>query len=533
MPSSRQDPPPLGHALAHPVGCWLRANAPAGADLQVDSRRIARGDVFVALPGRHSPVGAHLASAVERGAAALLVDEQSWAAELPPPAAAGLPCLPVAQLGRALGPIAADYYDAPTAQLRTIGITGTNGKTSSCLWLAQVLATAGQPCATLGTLGFGFPAALRTDASALTTPDAATVQRLARAALAQGARALAMEVSSIGLEQGRVDGVHFEVALFTNLSRDHLDYHRDMAAYAAAKRRLFHWPQLRHAVLNLDDALGRELAHELAHAPGAGGAPAVTGCSTQAGAAGAAGLDSVLRAEHVQHSAQGLRFDLVREHAGGRRSVPVAAGLLGAFNLANLLGVIGAALACGVDLEIAARAAGTLQAPPGRLQRVPAHGAAAPLAVVDYAHTPDAIAQALAALRPVACQGGGRLWIVFGAGGDRDRGKRPAMGAAAAAAADVIVLTSDNPRSESPATILDEIAAGIPAATPFERQADRAAAIRMALHAAAAHDVVLIAGKGHEDYQEIGGRRLPFSDLAEAQAALRERTAGAGTRTRP
>jgi len=337
-------------------------------------------------------------------------------------------------------------------------------------------------------------------------------------------------VSSIGLDQGRVDGIAFELALFTNLTRDHLDYHVDMADYAAAKRKLFAWPTLRHVVLNLDDAFGRELATQLAARP-AGQRPAIIATGTRGDDQDMPVFDLRLRAEAVEHRPQGLRFRVDCARAGSVETAQVDTALFGDFNVANLLGVIGVALACGVPLAQAVQALAALRAPPGRLQSAagaagPAGAEAAePLAIVDYAHTPDAIAKALQALRPIAQARQGRLWIVFGAGGDRDRGKRPVMAAAAAAAADALVITSDNPRSENPESILDDLAAGLPPERACERHTDRAAAIHAALRAAGAHDVVLIAGKGHEDYQEIGGRRLPFSDIEVARAALRARAA--------
>ncbi len=513
---------PMTAIDAETVARWLRARLGAHAHLRLDSRAVLSGDAFIAVPGRRADGGSFIADARARGAAALLLDSPV-AASAPNQA---LPHLVVPGLASAVGAIAAAFYGNPTAQLRTVGITGTNGKTSSCIWLAQALAAAGLRCATLGTLGFGFPGALRSDESTLTTPDAASVQRLARAALDQGAGALAMEVSSIGLDQGRVDGVVFDTALFTNLTRDHLDYHGDMAAYAAAKRRLFEWPALRHAVINLDDPFGRELAARLAGGA-AGRRPALTGTTTAGPADGAApACGTRLRAEALEQRREGLRFRVVCEGAGGAAAAELDCRLFGDFNVANLLGVIGAAMACGVALPQAVAAAAALHPPPGRLQRVSRDDHAAddePLAVVDYAHTPDAIAQALRALRPIARARHGRLWIVFGAGGDRDRGKRPAMAAAAAAEADQLILTSDNPRGEPPGTILDDIAAGLPAGAPFTRHADRAEAIALALRGAAAADVVLIAGKGHEDYQEVAGRRLPFSDVAVARSVLRER----------
>jgi UDP-N-acetylmuramyl-tripeptide synthetase len=547
--------PAAGGAV--PVVQWLRQRVPARAHLRLDSRQVEPGDVFFAVAGRRTDGATYVASALARGAAAILVDDEAVPAALLAPgtnAGAAPPILAVHGLRPSLGAIAAEYYGHPTAALQPIGITGTNGKTSSCIWLAQVLAAAGLPCATLGTLGFGLPGALRGGDSTLTTPDALSVQRLAREALDSGARRLAMEVSSIGLDQGRVDGVDFAVALFTNLTRDHLDYHADMAAYAAAKRTLFFWPGLRHAVLNLDDAFGRELAGVLARQRGPR-RTTVIGVGTRAAndpQIAALALDVHLQARDIRMRSDGLRFTLECRRMGGTGQAlaggePLAqlgaletadldTSVLGDFNVANLLGVVGAALACGLRLADAAGAAARLQAPPGRLQRVAseaapmgAGGAIAidePLAVVDYAHTPDAIAKALQALRPVAQARNGRLWIVFGAGGDRDRGKRPAM-AAAAAAADAIVLTSDNPRSEDADSIIDQVAAGIPPGFAWSRHVDRGAGIRAALHAAATRDVVLIAGKGHENTQEIAGQRLPFSDVAMARAALRERLDGA------
>jgi UDP-N-acetylmuramyl-tripeptide synthetase len=514
---------------------WLRAHARAGADLRIDSRQVDPGDIFVAVPGRRTDGARFVEQALARGAAAILVDDPGGPTAAGPsrPAAipAPVPVLPVPGLGAALAWIAADFYGDPSARLRTVGITGTNGKTSSCQWIGQLLGACGQRCATLGTLGFGFPDALDASATDLTTPDAASVQRLARAACDAGASALAMEVSSVGLDQGRVDGVAFAVALFTNLTRDHLDYHHDMDAYGAAKRRLFGWPTLSHAVLNLDDAFGVRLARELQGRAARSGL-GIIGVGTTADPVPDLELACRLRARAIEPRAGGMRFEVLCERGRGAEPVTVETALVGDFNVLNLLGVLGVAMACGVALDAAAQAMAGLRAPAGRLQRVAddaiaASGAQLPVAVVDYAHTPDAIAKALQTLRPLARANGGRLWIVFGAGGDRDRGKRPAMAAAAAAAADALVLTSDNPRNEDAEAILDDLAAGVPAGRYCERIADRAQAIDHTLRAARPGDVVLIAGKGHEDYQEIAGRRLPFSDVASALAALRARAGGA------
>jgi len=503
------------------VGNWLRAQTPAGAQLRIDSRAVSAGDVFIALPGRHVNGLQYVEQAVARGASALVVDETSWSAQASHTTIRA-PLLPVPSLSSILGGIAAEYYGNASAQLRTIGITGTNGKTSSCQWIAQLLTAAGQRCATIGTLGFGFPPALRTEGIDLTTPDAVSLQRLARTALDEGAKALAIEVSSIGLDQGRVQGVCFDVALFTNLSRDHLDYHPDMVAYGAAKRKLFDCPTLTDAVLNLDDAFGRQVAHELT-ARGM----RVTGVSTQRDSGASLALACRLRAEGIEHHAQGMRFAVVCERDDAVETVFVEVSLIGDFNVANLLGVLGVALACDISLGKAAALTGALRAPPGRLQRVGAHtDSRGPVVIVDYAHTPDAISKALEALRPLARARGGRLCIVFGAGGDRDRGKRPVMGAVAASGAEQIVVTSDNPRGENAESIIDQIAAGVPPGVPFVRNADRAQAIQETLQRAGVADVVLIAGKGHEDYQEISGRRLPFSDYAIARSVLLSREAG-------
>jgi len=504
----------------HAVGDWLRSTVPPGAHLRLDSRAVRPGDIFVALPGRRADGLQYLDQALASGAAALLVDAASWA-HAHGRSAPGAPVLPVARLQDSLGDIAADYYGDASAQLRTIGITGTNGKTSSCQWIAQLLTAAGQPCAAIGTLGFGFAGAPCLEATDLTTPDAASLQRMARTALREGAKALAIEVSSIGLEQGRVNGLRFGIALFTNLSRDHLDYHPDMAAYGAAKRKLFECPSLSHAVVNLDDEFGRRLVPGLL-ARGL----AVTGVGTRPDAGEGLALACWLHAHSIEQRPQGLRFALACARTGAVDSAIVQVSLIGAFNVANLLGVLGVALACDVSLADAAAHAASLYAPPGRLQPVcvPLDGPA-PMVIVDYAHSPDAIAKALEALQPLARARSGRLCIVFGAGGDRDRGKRPVMGAVAASGAQDIVLTSDNPRSEDAESIIDEVARGIPPGVAFRRDADRAHAIEHALLAAAPSDVILIAGKGHEDYQEVAGRRLPFSDYAVARGALLARGA--------
>ena len=462
--------------------------------LCADSRAVAPGDVFVAYPGARVDGRRFIADAVARGASAVLWERQGYAhADAP-----AVPHVAVDDLQALSGWLAHLVYGRPSEKLWTVGVTGTNGKTSVSQWIARAFAQLDRRCAAIGTLGCGFPGTL--EESPNTTPDALTLHRLFAGYLAQGAQAAAMEVSSIGLHQGRVNGVHFDVAVFTNLTRDHLEYHGSMAAYGAAKAQLFDTPGLKAAVLNLDDALGRKIAQDLA-----GGGVRVLGYSlrTDSGAA--------LRAEDIVATPRGLRFTAATPQ--GRAGIH--ASLVGEFNVSNLLAVLGTLLASSVPLERAAAVLAGLTPPPGRMQVLGGEGA--PLAVVDYAHTPDALDQALAALRDTAAARGGRLVCVFGCGGNRDPGKRPQMGDVAAQRADAVILTSDNPRDEDPQAILADIVRGAPGARTI---ADRAEAIRAALAEADARDVVLIAGKGHEVYQEIAGQRLPFSDVDCAVAAL-------------
>jgi len=458
-------------------------------NLCLDSRAVAPGDVFIACPGQRSDGRAYIGQAVARGAAAVLY------APGPVPFIA-VPHLAVDNLGQYAGELAHLVYGRPSEQLWLCGVTGTNGKTSVSQWIAQGMNALGSTCAVIGTLGNGFPGALA--AGPNTTPDAIALQRQLAQFVAQGARACAMEVSSIGLDQGRVNAAVFDTAVFTNLTRDHLDYHGDMAAYGAAKQRLFAWPGLKTAVVNLDDAAGAALAQELS--------PRLRtiGYTLE----GRHGGSEVLAAANLAMTPTGLAFTL--------NGIDIEAPVIGRFNAANLLATIGALLAAGQDLRDIAAAVRHIAPPPGRMETL--GGSGRPLVVVDYAHTPDALEKALAALRETATARGGRLICVFGCGGGRDAGKRPLMGAVAAALADRVVLTNDNPRFDDPQLIIEAIRAGMQAAPLVEP--DRAAAIAAAIAAAGAKDTVLIAGKGHEPYQETAGVRQPFSDLTQAQAAL-------------
>lgn len=512
------------HAMAMQILAWLRAQiGPLPMhELQLDSRRITPGDVFIALPGaipgRSADGRSFIDAAIARGAAAVIVEAEGWQ-----PRDLAVPVLPVANLRRVIGQVAARFYGLPSESLLSIGVTGTNGKTSCSQWIAQLLTLAGRRCAVIGTVGSGFPGELRADA-ALTTPDAISLQRAVRRFAAEGARALAMEVSSIGLDQGRVNGMKFDVALFTNLTRDHLDYHGTMERYEAAKTILFDWPTLTDAVINLDDAAGQRLAQRLERRARAGGLR-ITGFTSR-GASAPASVSRLLSGDDVRVTPEGLAFAIRSNGSAHAVAVP----LVGDFNVSNLLGVVGCVLACGVELDRACALLPQLLPPPGRMQRFGGHGA--PLIVIDYAHTPDAIEKALAALRPMAQARRGRIWIVFGAGGDRDPGKRAPMASAASRGADQLIITSDNPRTEDPAQIIRAIAAGVEPGKPHEQIVDRALAIAHAVQRAAAEDIVLIAGKGHENYQDIGGVKRAFSDIDEARAALAQRlgTNGAAER---
>ena len=477
--------------------------------LAVDSRSVAPGEVFLAYPGAHRDGRDFIPSALNRGAAAVLWEREGFEWD----SAWKVPNLGIGDLRGFSGLLAHEVYGRPSEKLWTMGVTGTNGKTSCAHWIAQACGACGARTAVVGTLGTGFPAPTGSkerrglDAGPNTTPDAVALHRSLAQLLAAGAQGVAMEVTSIGLEQGRVNGVAFGAALFTNLSRDHLDYHGDMENYARAKQSLFEAPGLKHAVLNLDDVQGVHLARVLA-----GRGLNRAGYSCFAGVAARAGLECYAEAHAIEVSPKGIAFS-VKSSWGEAR---IESALLGRFNVSNLLGVLTTMLVSGVPFERATTALEDLQPVAGRMQRL--GGAGKPLAVVDYAHTPDALEKTLVALKDVARASGGRLVAVFGCGGDRDRGKRPLMGAVASRHADSIVVTSDNPRGEDPAAIIAEITAAIPVA--HEAIEDRRTAIARAIASARPEDVVLIAGKGHETYQEIAGRRLPFSDVLEAEEAL-------------
>jgi UDP-N-acetylmuramoyl-L-alanyl-D-glutamate--2,6-diaminopimelate ligase len=469
--------------------------------LSLDSRAVKAGDAFVALQGSREHGIAFAPAAIAQGATVVLAEASEPAVSIahadPAPA---IPTLRIDDLRARLGAIAARFFGDPSLTLRVAGVTGTNGKTSTVQLLAQALTHLGRRTATIGTLGAGLPGAF--DAGERTTPDAISVQRLLAAFREQGASDVAMEVSSHALDQGRVNGVRFTLAVFTNLTRDHLDYHGTMEAYGAAKERLFGFAGLEAAIINHDDAFGRVLEGRL---------PATLRRIRYA-------LDhegAEVRASRIETHPHGLRFLLTTPWGEGR----VESHLLGRFNVSNLLAVAASLGALGYDFSAIGDALGALQPVAGRMNRLGGESGV-PLVVVDYAHTPDALEQALMSLR-AHCEG--LLICVFGCGGERDVGKRPQMAAIAERFADRVIVTDDNPRSEDGDTIVADIVAGFAnrAAVTIER--DRERALKRAIGDARPNDIVLVAGKGHEPYQEINGVRHAFDDLLVARQALEAR----------
>ncbi|ABL98560.1 UDP-N-acetylmuramoyl-L-alanyl-D-glutamate--2, 6-diaminopimelate ligase [Shewanella amazonensis] len=461
----------------------------------IDSRQLTAGGLFIAVPGYKTDGRAYLDAAFAKGAAAALVhtddpDEHGKVSYEP-----GL-CIAFFQLNRQVSAVARQYYALTRGKLRVVGVTGTNGKTSVSQLIAQLTELLGDKAAVMGTLGNGLWGQLQDVGN--TTADAVRVMADLYDFEHQGAKVCAMEVSSHGLVQGRVEAVPFEVAVFTNLSRDHLDYHGDMDNYAAAKRRLFAFGSLSARVINLDDKVGEQWFDGM-------------GCATGFSCLGHAKADWRFENAHFHHA--GFSANLV--WPGGQK--PLECRLLGAFNLSNLLAALCAMAQLGYQVPDLVAAAAKLEAVPGRMECFPRKDGVS--LVVDYAHTPDAIEQALKAARH-HCEGA--LWIVFGCGGDRDKGKRPLMAEAAEAFADCLVLTSDNARSEDPAVILEDMKAGLDAPERALCMVDRVAAIRHAVSMAKPGDLILLAGKGHETYQEIAGVKHEYDERALARVLSEE-----------
>jgi len=457
-----------------------------------DSRHVQMGALFLAYPGEKSDGRNYIAQAIKAGAKAVVWEAQDFVWQK----GWKVSNASVEGLKQQAGIIASEFYKAPSAQISMIGVTGTNGKTSVSQWIAQCLTLLGKKTAVLGTIGNGF---LTSQIAAVnTTPDAILLQGMLADYVAQHADVVVMEVSSHGLDQGRVNGVAFNIAVLTNLSRDHLDYHKTMEAYGEAKQRLFFWDGLGAAVVNVDDVFGRTLASTLKTQD--------KPCTTYGfEAADVCGRDLKL------HDA-GLSMQVVTPQG----SSPLIAPVLGRFNAYNVLAVLATLLELKVGLADAVSVIAKIKPVMGRMQQF--GGGNLPLVVVDYAHTPDALEKVLSTLKE---QTQGQLICVFGCGGDRDAGKRPLMGAVASKLANLVIVTSDNPRSEEPAAIISAVVSGMQG--NFNVEPDRAMAIQLAVQLAKQGDIVLVAGKGHENYQEIAGVKQPFEDALVAQLALKGR----------
>ena len=474
----------------------LFAQAPSSVlirELALDSRKVRPGDLFLAVDGTQQDGRDYIGDAIARGAAAVVYEANQ---ALPMHDSEAL-LLPVLGLKAQLSEIAGRFYGEPSRGLRVVAVTGTNGKTSVTQLLAQASDLLDQPCGLIGTLGSGFYGSLTR--GYYTTPSALAAQAILADLKNAGAKVVAMEVSSHGLAQHRIDAVKVAVAVLTNLSRDHLDYHGSMQDYADAKARLFSWPELRTRVLNLDDAFGREMA---AQAPSAG---LITYSLDDSSAS--------IYCRNTRFSHSGIQAEVVTAHGEGNLS----SSLIGRFNLSNLLATIGALLGLGHSLKQVLAVVAKLQGPAGRMQVL--GGQERPLVVVDYAHTPDALEQVLSALRPHVGSAG-RLLCLFGCGGERDPGKRPLMAEVVERLADGAVVTDDNPRGEDAASIRVEVLSGFSSSTEVLEVDGRGAAIAQIIAQASCGDVIVLAGKGHEDYQEINQQRHHFSDVEQAELAL-------------
>jgi UDP-N-acetylmuramoyl-L-alanyl-D-glutamate--2,6-diaminopimelate ligase len=481
------------------AAAWLRTRVQA--QLTSDSRKVQSGDGFFAWIGQTSDARHYVVQALQQGATACLVEAQGLEAfeAVNDLALHDAPIASYVGLKAASGEIADAYFESPSSRLGLQAVTGTNGKTSVAWWLAQALTRLGQRCSVAGTLGLGEPGQMHS--TGLTTPDPLQLQTQLRRWVNEGVKACALEASSIGLVEHRLDGCHIHTAIFTNFTQDHLDYHGSMQAYWQAKRTLFSWPGLTAAVINMDDPKGLELCEQLQKQ--ALSLWTVSLCSP-----------ATITAENIRTDAHGMRFDVCE----GTARMELSTQALGDFNVLNLLTVIAGLRAAGHGLADAVAACHNLKAVPGRMQQLGQPNT--PAVVVDYAHTPDAVAKALQALRPWAHARGGRLHCVLGCGGDRDSSKRAVMARSAEDHADTVCLTSDNPRSEDPQHIVQHMLQGMRHPGSAVQQLDRSRAIADSIRQAAVNDVVLIAGKGHETYQEIKGQKLPFSDVDQATLAL-------------
>jgi len=497
----------------------LRDITSANARVSADSRQIQAGDIFFAYAVGHGNAlrdGRHyIAAALANGAAAVIFDPTDGTADkyLDHPQ-----CFAVENLATVAGNLCSEWYGYPSKQMKIIGVTGTNGKTSVTQWLSQVLNDANHRTAVLGTLGAGFPGELIQ--TGYTTPDAPLLQTQLKALLDAGAQQVAIEISSHALDQDRISGLNVHIAVFTNLTQDHLDYHGTMEEYAQAKAKLFQQPMLRYAIINFDDAFGRELATKLLVT----GGPKVWGYALNADAfSGFEKFGNQLKRIYAKDTVLTPSGYQSQFNCDGIGSGTVQLAVLGEFNLSNCLAVWTVLLAQDFSSQAATERMAKLSPVPGRMELIhlgKTQRSEGPLIVVDYAHTPDALSKALGALHPMASQRGGKVWCVFGCGGDRDSGKRSQMGCVAQEFADYIIITSDNPRSEDPVSIIAMIQAGMSKELiQIQTIPDRAAAIMAAVRHADIKDIVLVAGKGHESTQEINGKKFDFSDQEHIRLA--------------
>lgn len=469
--------------------------------LSTDSRQIQQGDLFIACKGAQADGRDYIENAIDRGAVAVLAEGDHGFSESP------VLIIQVPKLSAYIGFIAARFYGDPSRHLRVVGFTGTNGKTSCTQFMAQALSTLHQSCGIVGTLGVGFLNNLKT--TGLTTPDAVVLQRQLASLRDQGAEVVAMEASSHGLFQGRTQGVLFDTAVFTNLTTDHLDYHKTMEDYVLAKKQLFLQPGLKSAVFNIDDPYGRELAEEFRDkltVYGFTAAPNSLPPLWEELSKAEGGRINMVSAQNIILTAEGFQIDVVTPWGSGQ----LITALLGRFNISNLLAILSVLGIMGIPLEDALKSLATVKTVSGRMEAF--GGGKQPLVVIDYAHTPDALEKALLTLKDYCHR---KLWCVFGCGGNRDSTKRKLMGQIAEQHSDQLIITDDNPRFEDAEQITNEIIAGLLCPWAVEIEHDRGAAIAHAIQAAVPGDVVLIAGKGHEDYQLIGHDRLPFNDAEQ------------------
>ena len=481
-----------------------------------DSRQVKPGDTFLAYAGKKFDARKFIPEAIKAGANAILWEKKnfSWDPEWQ------LPAMPIAGLKEKTGHIASHVYGHPSEKLWLVGITGTNGKTSCSHWVAQAMSVLNNKTAVIGTLGNGFPGALESTIN--TTPDGVLLQQMMADYLHQGADSVAIEVSSHGIVQERINGAIFSVAVLTNLSHDHLDYHGSMDAYASAKAKLFFWPDLKYAVLNLDEVYGVELSRQLENKD-----IQIIGYGFMQPemSSGYADNLSIVRGSNLQANIQGLSFNVEYQN----ECAHVAIDLIGRFNASNLLAVLSTLLAKGIKFVDAVNAIQQVKPIAGRMEKY--GGGELPIVIVDYAHTPDALKKVLVTLREVikhslnktsSRSNKAKLVCVFGCGGERDQTKRKLIGEIATRLADEVIITNDNPRNESPQQIIDAIVSGVHSNANLSIDEDRASAIYQAIYSAKKGDVVLIAGKGHEEYQEIKSEKIPFNDAKTVQEILLE-----------